>query len=222
VRGVVDEQLRREKLGRYFPPQVADHIEKLSAEALGAGETREVTLLFADIRDFTRLSETLSGAETVSLLNEFHGTMVDAIFASGGTLDKFMGDGIMAYFGAPLVQPDHADRACHAAIDMVDRLDALNRSRSSRGLEPLRMGIGIHTGSVVLGDIGAPGRRDFTAIGSAVNVASRLQQATRDQDVTVLVSDETKQRVSAAISLERVRAAAIRGRDTPVECWTLT
>jgi adenylate cyclase len=221
VRGVVDEQLRREKLGRYFPPQVAAHIEKLSGEALGAGETREVTLLFADIRDFTRLSETLSGPETVTLLNEFHGTMVEAIFASGGTLDKFMGDGIMAYFGAPLVQPDHADRACRAAIEMVSRLDTLNRWRSSRGLAPLRMGIGIHTGSVVLGDIGAPGRRDFTAIGSAVNVASRLQQATREQDVTVLVSDETKRLVSTEIAFERVLPAAIRGRDVPVECWTL-
>ena len=221
VRGVVDEQRRREKLGRYFPPQVAEHIEKLSDETLGAGETREVTLLFADIRDFTRLSETMSGPDTVALLNEFHGTMVDAIFAQGGTLDKFMGDGIMAYFGAPLTQGDHAERACLTAIDMVARLDSLNRLRAIRDLPPLRMGIGVHTGSVVLGDIGAPGRRDFTAIGSAVNVASRLQQATRDQDVTVLVSEETKIRVSAAIDLRKTAPAVIRGRDMPVACWTL-
>ena len=221
VSGVVDEQLRREKLGRYFPPQVAEHIESAAEEVLAAGESREVTLLFADIRDFTRMSETISGRDTVALLNEFHGTMVEAIFALGGTLDKFMGDGIMAYFGAPLPQSDHAERACRTAIDMVARLEALNRSRASRALPPLGMGVGIHTGSVVLGDIGAPGRRDFTAIGSAVNVASRLQQATREREVTVLVSDATKQRIDGAIDLIRAAPAVIRGRDAPLECWTL-
>jgi adenylate cyclase len=221
VSGVVDEQLRREKLGRYFPPQVAEHIESAAEEVLAAGESREVTLLFADIRDFTRLSETMSGRDTVALLNEFHGTMVEAIFALGGTLDKFMGDGIMAYFGAPLSQPDHAERACRTAIDMVARLEALNGSRVSRALPPLHMGIGIHSGAVVLGDIGAPGRRDFTAIGSAVNVASRLQQATREQPLSVLISDATKQLLNGTIELTPAAAAVIRGRDAPLECWTL-
>jgi adenylate cyclase len=221
VREVVDEQRRREKLGRYFPPQVAAHIESVSEEKLAAGESREVTLLFVDIRNFTRLAEGLSGPETVALLNEFHAAMVEAIFRENGTLDKFMGDGLMAYFGAPLADSEHPTRAVRAAIDMVARLDDLNRSRNARGLAALGMGIGIHTGPVVLGDIGAPSRREFTAIGNAVNVASRLQQATRDQSLTVLVSDATRSRLPAAIELRNARPAVIRGLEAPVECWTL-
>src|SRR5262249_5691049 len=152
------------------------------------GETREVTILFADLRDFTSLSERLTGTQVVAMVNEFHGRMVSALFSHGGTLDKYLGDGLMAYFGAPVAS---ADRAVRCALAMQRALDALNVERTARGESALHMGIGIHTGTVVLGDIGAPQRREYTAIGDAVNVASRIQGLTKMHGVPILLSEET-------------------------------
>jgi adenylate cyclase len=154
---VADERLRRERLQRYFSPQVAAQLAEPSA--LGtAGQTCEVTILFCDLRDFTPMCETLPAPAVVALLNAFFERMVDVVFEHGGTLDKYLGDGLMAYFGAPVAQPDHAPRAVRCAVAMRAALGVLNGERD--GAAPLRMGIGIHTGPVVLGDIGAARRRD--------------------------------------------------------------
>ena len=116
---------------------------------------REVTLLFCDLRQFTAIAESLGGAEVVRLLNEFHTCMVDVVFAHGGTLDKFLGDGLMAYFGAPVAQPDHATRAVRCALAMQLALATMNVERAASAAPPLRAGIGVHTGTVVLGDVGS-------------------------------------------------------------------
>ena len=144
VESVAREQLRRDHLGRYFSPQIAALLETGGDSALEVGESREVTVLFADIRDFTALAEKLEPRMVVETLNEFLSGMVDQLFAHGGTLDKYMGDGLMAYFGAPLPQPDHAERAVRCALAMQEQLSRLDVVRRSRGDVELRMGIGTH------------------------------------------------------------------------------
>jgi len=215
---VVDEHSRRERLGRYFSPQVAELLAA-SPESAAAGESREVTILFLDVRNFTTLAEHLAGAQVVALLNDLHGRMVATLFAFGGTLDKYLGDGLMAYFGAPVAQPDHAERAVRCALAMQEGMRALNRERAARGAAPLRLGIGLHSGPVVVGDIGSPQRREYTAIGDAVNVAARIEQLTKVHGVPILVSDETRRGAGERISFASVGATQVRGRAQPVNCW---
>jgi adenylate cyclase len=175
-----------------------------------------VTLLFSDLRDFTALAERLAGREVVALLNDYHEAMVDTIFSFGGTLDKYLGDGLMAYFGAPLPQPDHPERAVRCALVMRERLVRLNATRATSAEPPLHMGIGVHTGTVILGDIGAARRREYTAIGDAVNVAARLEELTKTRGLSLLVSESTRTRVGEAIAFTPAGMVELRGRTQPL------
>jgi len=218
LQAVASEQLRRERMGRYFSPQVAAVLDRRQ-DGIPSGESHEATILFSDIRDFTALSETLPGEQVVALLNDVHALMVETIFEHGGTLDKYLGDGLMAYFGAPVAQADHATRAVRCAVAMQQALERLNRERAAHGKTPLRMGIGIHTGRVVIGDIGAPRRREYTAIGDAVNVAAHIEQLTKRNGTPILVSAETRARIGAAIEFRTAGALDVPGKSRPIECY---
>jgi adenylate cyclase len=220
VRAVANAETRRQRLQRYFSPGIGELLEKQGGSALEEGKECELTVVFTDIRGFTSMSERLGSRETVSLLNSFHAKMVAALFRHAGTLDKYMGDGLLAYFNAPIGQTDHAERAIRCALDMQKDLREMNLDHLGEEMPTIRMGIGIHTGRAIVGDIGAPSRREFTAIGDAVNVASRVEQLTKDCKVEILVSETTATLTADDMALEEVGEFSIRGRTEPLKLYT--
>ena len=211
----------RENLARYFSPEVA--VELASDEHdLGAARRQHAAVLFADVVGFTRLSETLGPEGTIALLREWHGRLGDIVFRHGGTLDKYIGDGLMATFGTPRVRPDDASRALDAALEMAAAARARDPD-ASRSV-PVRLGIGLHYGPVVLGDIGNARRLEFAVLGDTVNVASRLEGLTRELDADLAASAQLVARIreeggDAGGRLVPLGARRLRGREEPIEVF---
>jgi adenylate cyclase len=156
-------------------------------------------------------------------LNELLGVLTQCVFETEGTLDKFTGDGLMAFWGAPVTVEDHADRACRAALDMLQRLDAVNGRRQEEGQEPFRIGVAVHTGTAVVGNVGHERRLDYTAIGDTVNTTARLEASTKDLGAVLLVSRDTVDALSDELRERAMRVGDVtmKGKARPVEAWAL-
>ncbi|HEY7509134.1 MAG TPA: adenylate/guanylate cyclase domain-containing protein [Vicinamibacteria bacterium] len=213
---IVAEEKKRERLGRFLSPQVTSRILATSESqgaALGVPEIREVSVLFADIVGFTTMSEKMSPAAVSLLLNEYLSRMTDIIFKYEGTLDKYIGDAIMAVFGAPLDMPDHAARSIKAALEMRERLEEFNAERKEGPL--LKIRIGINSGKVVAGEIGSINKKEYTVLGDTVNTASRLESSVA-KPMMVVIGENTYHAVKDQFDCRSLGNATLKGKENEV------
>lgn len=209
--GLAERTRLREAFGTYLDRDVAEYI--LSEGFSEEGDEVEVSILFCDVRDFTRFAAGAEASEVVSALNALFEVVVPIIGAEGGHVDKFEGDGLLAVFGAPQPHTDHADRAVRGACEISRRVNGESKAGS------LRVGIGVNSGTVVAGSVGGGGRLNFSVIGDAVNVASRVEAATREIDEDVLITAETRGRLGAGFGSHSVGRHELKGIELPVELF---
>ena len=210
------EERERERIRKtfesYVAPAVVQEMLKHPEQLRLGGERREITVLFTDIRGFTTMSENLAPEALVKLLHDFLNPMSNIIINQGGTIDKYMGDAIMALFGAPLIQADHPRLACRAALEMVASLEALNRTWAEQGRPPLKVGVGVNTGPVAVGNMGSDRLFDYTAIGDNVNLASRLEGLNKYYGTNILISDTTAKALENGFILRDVDLVRVKGK----------
>ncbi|MDE0854239.1 MAG: GAF domain-containing protein [Nevskia sp.] len=212
------EKRVRSTMARYMSKEVADQLLEAGEAALG-GQIQRSTILFSDVRGFTSTAEALGPRETVALLNEYFEEMVEAIFQYGGVLDKYIGDAMMALFGVPFQGARDADNAVAVANAMLRRLSALNQRRREAGRKVIDIGIGVATGDVVVGNIGSPRRMEYTVIGDSVNLASRLEGATKEYRVKVLLAQATAEALTLPTALREIELLRVKGKDQPVAVY---
>jgi adenylate cyclase len=217
LHGLREREVVKETFGKYVTPEIRDEI--LAGRISGDGELKEVTVLFADIRDFTPWVEATAPRDVVRDLNEYFTEMAEAIRAQRGLVLQFIGDEIEAVFGAPIASRDHAAMAVQAALDMRQRLRAWNARREAAGKPALRHGIGIHTGTVLAGNIGGAERLSYALVGDPVNLASRIQGLTKDFKVDILISEATRKSIDPAAAVEQLPAVRVKGRAEEVNVY---
>ncbi|HSB20538.1 MAG TPA: adenylate/guanylate cyclase domain-containing protein [Anaeromyxobacteraceae bacterium] len=213
-----EKRRARETFSRFLAPAVVEEVLGREGGLRLGGEKRDLTVLFADIRGFTTISERLDPRVVIELLNEYLTPMTDIIVQDHrGTLDKYMGDAIMAFWGAPQEQPDHALRACQAALSMTGRLERLRAGWRERGLPEIDIGVGINTGPMSVGFVGSQDRfYNYTVLGDAVNLASRLEGTNREYGTRILVSHSTWERVRDQVVARELDAVRVKGKREPV------
>ena len=211
------EEVARANYSRFLPEVVVKQmLENPDSFKLG-GVSQTITILFADIRGFTRISEHAPPEKIVSLLNRYFSAMTEIIFAHGGTLDKYLGDGLMALFGAPTTTPDDASNALNAAVAMQRRMLGINRELHDEGFPEIGVGMGLHTGEVVVGYIGSDRRSEYTAIGDTVNTSSRLESNALGGEI--LLSDATAKAAHSRYKLKPREPITVKNRQQPVNLW---
>ncbi|MGO8993413.1 MAG: adenylate/guanylate cyclase domain-containing protein [Polyangiaceae bacterium] len=219
VKGLIERDRLRETFGRYVTRQVADHL--LAGKVELGGELIPVTVLFSDIRSFTTISERMPPRELLDFLNVYFSAMVESVMKHDGVVDKFIGDAIMAVFGAPVPRPGDALNAVKAALEMRARLAKMNEGFRARGLPEIRAGIGLHTGEVVAGNMGHVERMEYTVIGDAVNLASRLEGMTKELACDVLLSEDLYKEVAGSVDAEPLKRVHVKGREQEVMVYRL-
>ena len=222
--GYVVEGARRRSLtrlfGTYVPPELVAQMARDPQRYGMQAENRELTVMFCDMRNFTQVSEALPPEELRALVNRFFSAMTQEIRTHRGTLDKYIGDAIMAFWGAPVADADHALHAVQAALAMTARMDELNRELCGRGLPEIGLGIGINSGLVCVGDMGSDIRRSYTVMGDAVNLASRVEALTRVYGVDILLGESTRAAIGERLPVAEVDRVRVKGKQVAVTLFT--
>jgi adenylate cyclase len=217
ARSLREKEMIKRAFTRYVAREVVEEILKNPENMALTGERREVTVLFCDVRGFTPLSERLSPEEVVLLLNDFYNLMIETTFKHDGTLDKFLGDAVMAVFGAPLAHPDHSARAIRTALAMQEGIVGLNERRARDGKEPIAVGIGVSAGEAVAGTVGTEDRMEYTVIGDSVNLAARLESNAKPGQI--LISHRTYERVRDLVDARPLGRIRVKGKEEEVEVY---
>lgn len=205
----------------YLTPSVIEEMLKDPDKLKLGGDKKDLTVLFSDIRGFTSISERLSPEELVHLLNEYLTAMTDKVFQHEGLLDKYMGDAIMAVYGAPLEQPDHALRACSTALDMMKEMKALQEKWTAEGKPPMDVGIGINSGDMVVGNMGSDMRFDYTVMGDSVNLGARLEGINKEYGTNIVISEFTCEKIQGEMLCRELDAVQVKGKERPVRIYEL-
>jgi class 3 adenylate cyclase len=230
VRTSLDGEVSRTIFRRFLPEHLVEQARHDPLGAIGEPHVIDATVLFTDLRNFTGLVETMPPGQVLDYLNDVQGLLASIVAKHGGTVDKFLGDGMLAVFGAPRHMEHHAQLGIAAATEIISSIAALNRERRGRGEPAAEIGLGLHTGSVIAGCVGSGARLEFTVLGDAVNATSRLEGLTKEMGVTALVSEETVRqagseprgmRDSLLGRLTRRGEVAIRGRIAPLSVYSL-
>jgi adenylate cyclase len=217
--GLKERDFIKKTFGKYVSEEIRDEI--LSGKTPLDGEIKEVTVLFADLRNFTTMVESTPPREVVSIINEYFKEMEEAINLHNGLVLQYIGDEIEAVFGAPVYHREHPVLAVQAAMEMEQRLQKLNAELEARGRRPLAHGIGIHTGEVVAANIGSPDRLSYTLVGDTVNLASRLQELNKEFGTQVIISGSTRAHLNGTVKLKELPVKTVRGKIRPVEIFAL-
>jgi len=215
----VESKIKRqftELFGQYVPPELVDEMAKNPEGYSMAGRKEELTVLFSDIRGFTTISEGLQPDQLAALMNEYLGAMTEVVRKQRGTLDKYIGDAIMAFWGAPVADPEHARHAVLTALEMQAALKTLNQDLQAKGWPELKIGVGINTGPMTVGDMGSPVRKAYTVMGDAVNLGSRLEGITKQYGVGIIVSEGTREKLGKGFVLRELDRVRVKGKAEPV------
>ncbi|MBD3304282.1 hypothetical protein GF343_03985 [Candidatus Woesearchaeota archaeon] len=206
---------------KYVSPAVLGEILKDPEKIKLGGDRREITVFFSDIRGFTSISEGLTPEQLVHVLNEYLTAMTDIIMKHQGVVDKYIGDAIMAFWGAPLSQPDHAKLACSTSLDMIKELAVLRERWKKEGFPEIRIGIGLNTGNAVIGNMGSYERFDNTAMGDTINLGSRLEGLTKQYGAEIIISEFTQKEIKNSFVTRKLDLVAVKGKKKPIFIYEL-